>query len=139
MNEKCAAGTGRFLEVMARVLDCRLDQLSDLAAQGEPGVAISSVCTVFAESEMISQLAGGQSQADVALGAHLSIAKRIVGLGSRIGIVPPIAMTGGVALNHTLVNLLETKIGHKLLRMQNPQIMGALGAARYALEMKRER
>lgn len=88
MNDKCAAGTGRFLEVMARVTDCSLLGLSDLAAQGENPVSISSMCTVFAESEVISHLSSGISVSDVAAGAILSIAKRISGMAKRIGVVP---------------------------------------------------
>lgn len=135
MNEKCAAGTGRFLEVMARVLDCRIDGLSALAEKGNPGVEISSTCTVFAESEVISQLASGKSLEDVALGAHVSIAQRIAGLCNRIGIVEDVVMTGGVALNHNVVTAIENEIKHKINRIEDPQAMGALGAAIYALEM----
>jgi predicted CoA-substrate-specific enzyme activase len=134
MNEKCAAGTGRFLEVMARVLDCKIDELSALAANGDPGVEISSTCTVFAESEVISQLASGKKLEDVALGAHVSIAQRISGLCNRIGISDDIVMTGGVALNKNVVTAIENEIKHSIIRIDDPQAMGALGAALYALE-----
>lgn len=135
MNEKCAAGTGRFLEVMARVLNCRIDELSSLAAKGVIGVEISSTCTVFAESEVISQLSSGKKLEDVALGAHISIAKRISGLCNRIGIADDVVMTGGVALNHNVVTAVENEINHHIIRMEDPQAIGALGAAIYALEM----
>lgn len=135
MNEKCAAGTGRFLEVMARVLDCDIDELSGLAARGKPGVVISNTCTVFAESEVISQLASGKKIEDVALGAHKSIAQRIAGLCNRIGIADAVVMTGGVALNHNVVTAIEKEIGHRIIRLEDPQAMGALGAAIFALEM----
>lgn len=135
MNEKCAAGTGRFLEVMSLVLGYPLHALSDLVKKGSPGVSISSICTVFAESEMISQLANGQTAADVAFGAMESIAQRIAGMGSRIGIVPTVVMTGGAALNQALVDSVEKAIGHPILRLNNPQIIGALGAAKYAQEL----
>ncbi|MDF3000645.1 MAG: hgdC [Bacillota bacterium] len=136
MNEKCAAGTGRFLEVMARVLDCRIEDLSGLAARGNPGVVISNTCTVFAESEVISQLAAGMSIEDVALGAHKSIAQRIAGLCNRIGIADAVVMTGGVALNHNVVTAIEKEIHHPIIRLEDPQAMGALGAAIFAREME---
>jgi predicted CoA-substrate-specific enzyme activase len=138
MNEKCAAGTGRFLEVMARVLDCKIGALSGLAARGTPGVVISNTCTVFAESEVISQLASGKSLEDVALGAHKSIAQRIAGLCNRIGIADSVVMTGGVALNLNVVTAIETEIRHPIIRLADPQAMGALGAAIYAKEMDEE-
>lgn len=135
MNEKCAAGTGRFMEVMARVLDCKLGQLSQLAEKGTDGVAISNTCTVFAESEMISQLAAGKKMEDVALGAHKSIAERIAGLCNRLKVEPIVAMTGGVALNSNVVDCIEKQLGEEIVRLDNPQGMGALGAAIYALKM----
>lgn len=135
MNEKCAAGTGRFLEVMARVLDCDINQLAGLAAKGNSGVVISNTCTVFAESEVISQLASGKKIEDVALGAHKSIAQRIAGLCNRIGIADEVVMTGGVALNHNVVTAIEQEIKHPIIRLEDPQAMGALGAAIFALEM----
>jgi len=137
MNDKCAAGTGRFLEVMARVLDCDVSMLSDIAEKGKSGVHISSTCTVFAESEVISQLAAGKSIEDVALGAHKSIAQKIAGLGHRVGLTAEIAMTGGVALNNSAVKAIEKEIGYRINRLKNPQIMGAMGAALFAIELDR--
>ena len=134
MNEKCAAGTGRFLEVMARVLNCRLEDLSDLADRGQDGVSISSTCTVFAESEVISQLSMGQKVEDVALGAHRSIAQRIVGLCNRVSVLPKVVITGGVALNANAVRCLSEELKMPITRPEDPQGMGALGAALYALE-----
>lgn len=136
MNEKCAAGTGRFLEVMARVLDCKIDELAALAAKGRPGVVISNTCTVFAESEVISQLASGKTIEDVALGAHKSIAQRIAGLCNRIGVAEDVVMTGGVALNHNVITAIEKEINRPIIRLEDPQAMGALGAAIFALEME---
>lgn len=135
MNEKCAAGTGRFLEVMARVLDCRLEELSELAERGKEGVDISSICTVFAESEMISQLSSGKSREDVALGAHRSIARRIAGLAGRVKVRPLVTMTGGVALNTTVCRMVAEETGAEIRPVEEPQLMGALGAAGYAMEM----
>ena len=134
MNDKCAAGTGRFLEVMARVLDCPIQGLSDLAAQGSAPVSISNLCTVFAESEVISHLSAGASQANVAAGAIASIATRIVGMAGRVGVVPQVVMTGGGALNQALADALSRHLGHPIQVLGNPQVMGALGAAVFARE-----
>ncbi len=138
MNEKCAAGTGRFLEVMARVLDTTICGLSDMAERGKDGVVISSTCTVFAESEMISQLAAGKKIEDVALGAHKSIAQRVAGLANRIGVSPTVVMSGGVALNNNVVKAIEAEIGYKIARLESPQTMGALGAAIYAMGLDQD-
>lgn len=134
MNEKCAAGTGRFLEVMARILHCGIDQLSQLAAQAENSVTISNTCTVFAESEVISQLASGASKADAAKGILLSIARRIAGLANRIGVVSPVVMSGGVALNQAVVTMISAELRCPVHAVRDPQTAGALGAALYALE-----
>ena len=134
MNDKCAAGTGRFLEVMARVLGCSMDELSDIAATSTNSVRISSTCTVFAESEVISQLSIGSAREDVAMGAHISVAKRVSGQALRVGVVPEVVMTGGVALNKNMVETLAQEIGHPISVPESPQTVGALGAALYAAE-----
>ncbi len=134
MNDKCAAGTGRFLEVMARVLDCPIGGLSDLARQGTAPVSISNMCTVFAESEVISHLAAGVGVQDVAAGAILSIATRVAGMAGRVGVVPEVMMTGGGALNDALVDALQQTLRCTIKRGPYPQIMGALGAAVFAWE-----
>lgn len=140
MNEKCAAGTGRFLEVMARVLGCKIEELSDLAEKSVNEVPISSVCTVFAESEVISRLASGAAKEDVAKGAHNAIVKRIAGMCNRVGYAPLIAMTGGVALNKNMVKLMGTELGQLVIASPYPQAAGAIGAAVFAYEkaMKEE-
>ncbi|MDY3013636.1 MAG: acyl-CoA dehydratase activase [Evtepia sp.] len=138
MNDKCAAGTGRFLEVMSRVLDCPIQALSDLAQQGKDPVSISNLCTVFAESEVISHLSTGASQANVAAGAIDSIATRIVGMAGRVGGVPQVVMTGGGALNGALVKALSHHLGCPVQVLGNPQVMGALGAAAFAREMAKK-
>ena len=135
MNEKCAAGTGRFLEVMARILDCGIDNLAKLSENATEEIVISNTCTVFAESEVISQLASGAKRENVAKGAHKAVAKRVAGLGNRVGITPGVAMTGGVALNKGVVDALEKEIGEKIVVAENPQLMGALGAALFASEI----
>ncbi|MBR0597849.1 acyl-CoA dehydratase activase [Sinanaerobacter chloroacetimidivorans] len=134
MNEKCAAGTGRFLEVMARVLNCKIEELSDLAEKSTNDIPISSVCTVFAESEVISQLASGAATEDVAKGAHVAIVKRIRGMCNRIGYEPLIAMTGGVALNSNIVKLMGEELGHLVVAAPYPQAVGSIGAAVFAYE-----
>jgi len=135
MNDKCAAGTGRFLEVMCRVFGVKLDELSALAAAGKPGVKISSTCTVFAESEVISQLSSGQSREDVACGVVYSIAEKIAGLAGRVGVAPAVVMSGGVALNESVVLALEKTLAQPITRLQDPQAAGALGAALYAHDL----
>ncbi len=135
MNDKCAAGTGRFLEVMARILDCDIEMLSSLDEESTKEIIISNTCTVFAESEVISQLSAGAKRENVAKGAHHAVAKRVAGLANRIGIRPDVVMTGGVALNKGVVSALEKEIGSRISVVENPQIVGALGAALFAAEM----
>ena len=134
MNDKCAAGTGRFLEVMARVLDCKIWDLADLASAGNAPVSISNMCTVFAESEVISHLASNASVENVAAGAILSIAKRVSGMAKRVGVVPEVMMTGGGALNQALVLSLSNELGEAISTTEKAQVMGALGAAIFARE-----
>ncbi|MDR3573862.1 MAG: acyl-CoA dehydratase activase [Anaerolineaceae bacterium] len=134
MNEKCAAGTGRFLEVMARILEIEIGELSALASRSAKEITISSTCTVFAESEVISQLAADAAKADVAQGVHRSVAKRVSGLALRIGIRPAVVMTGGVALNDSMVATLSQEIGQPVCVVPLPQMVGAVGAALYAAE-----
>ena len=99
MNDKCAAGTGRFLDVMARVLEVKVEELGDLGAQSTRNLSISSTCTVFAESEVISQLAQGSDKRDIINGIHHSVASRVAGLAHRVGAKELVVMTGGVAQN----------------------------------------
>ena len=132
MNDKCAAGTGRFLEVMARVLCYDVDKLADIAEFSEVDVDISSTCAVFAESEVISQLALGVKHEDVARGAHASIARRINGLVGRVGVMSDVVMTGGVAKNADVVSELKKVLGAEIIVPEFPQLMGAFGAALYA-------
>ncbi len=134
MNDKCAAGTGRFLEVMARVLDCPIGELSRLAGAGDAPVPISNMCTVFAESEVISHLAANVSPANVAAGAIRSIAARIAGMAGRAGVEPEVIMTGGGALNRALVEALSEALHCPIRTPPEPQLTGALGAALFALD-----
>jgi len=135
MNDKCAAGTGRFLEVMARVLGCEIGELSDLARRSANPASISSVCTVFAESEVISQLADDVPREDVAAGAMAAISQRAAGMAARVGVVETVVMTGGVALNPAMIEALSKEFKLTVETTDSPQIMGALGAAVFALEL----
>ncbi|MCI8608585.1 MAG: 2-hydroxyglutaryl-CoA dehydratase [Firmicutes bacterium] len=135
MNEKCAAGTGRFMEVMARVLGCSLDDLSPMADKSTKALSINNVCTVFAESEVISRLAAGDKVEDVARGAHVAIAKRVAGMCNRVGYSPKVVMTGGVALNANLVDALAIELDTPIEVVPHCQGAGAIGAAVFAYEI----
>lgn len=132
MNDKCAAGTGRFLDVMARVLEVKVSDLAMLGAMSTKEVAISSTCTVFAESEVISQLSMGTDKRDIINGIHHSVAHRVVGLAHRIGVQPDVVMTGGVAQNLGVVKALEEELGLPIRTSPLTQYNGALGAALFA-------
>jgi len=129
MNDRCAAGTGRFLEVMARALDVDLASLGGLALGARSKVAISSLCTVFAESEVVSLIACGQDSRAIALGIHEAIAQRIGGMCRRVGVRDRVVFAGGGALNVCLRELLARKLGVELMVPDEPQAVGALGAA----------
>ena len=134
MNDKCAAGTGRFLEVMARALEIKLEEMGDLSLLSEEAVSISNMCTVFAESEVISLIADGKPVEDIINGIHSSISGRVLGLLDRVGTNGVISMSGGVAKNIGVVKAIEKKLGVTLYIPEEPQIIGALGAALIALE-----
>ena len=129
MNDKCAAGTGRFLDVMARVLEVKVEDLGRLGAMSKKKVGISSTCTVFAESEVISQLSMGTDKCDIIDGIHRSVAHRVTGLAHRIGVVPDVVMTGGVAQNTGVVKALQEELGCPIKTSPLTQYNGALGAA----------
>ena len=132
MNDKCAAGTGRFLDVMARILEVDVNDLGTLGSQSTKYVGISSTCTVFAESEVISQLARDTDKRDIINGIHLSVAGRVAGLAHRVGVQDQVVMTGGVAQNSGIVKALEDQLGHKVHTSPLTQYVGALGAALFA-------
>ncbi|MBI3762153.1 MAG: 2-hydroxyglutaryl-CoA dehydratase, partial [Chloroflexi bacterium] len=129
MNDKCAAGTGRFLEVTARALQLSLADLGEISARAARDVPISSICTVFAESEVITLVAEGAERADIVAGLHRAIAKRVGAMVKRIGPNPVIAFAGGVAKNPGVKRALERELGVSLVVPPEPQIVGALGAA----------
>ena len=134
MNDKCAAGTGRFLEVMARALEVPIEEIGTFALKSNDPAAISSTCTVFAESEVISLFARGASKEDIASGIHKSIARRVAGMAKRIGVAPQLAFCGGVAKNNAVKKYLEVELGFDIVRPEHPQLTGAIGAALIAQE-----
>lgn len=134
MNDKCAAGTGRFLEMIARTLEVSLDELGAIALTSKEKIEITSMCSVFAEFEVISLIANNKEKADIADGVCHAIANKASGLLRRVGMEPEFMMTGGVAKNPGVVRAVEEKIGSKLYICEEPEIVGAAGAAIYALE-----
>ncbi len=134
MNDKCAAGTGRFLEVMAGALQVPLGEMARLAAESTEALTISSICTVFAESEVVSLISMGKTPADIAQAVCRAVARRTAGLVTRVGVADRVLMTGGVAKNKGVVSLLSDQIGHPIQVPEEPQIVGALGAALFARE-----
>lgn len=139
MNDKCAAGTGRFLELMARVLQVSVDELSEMGLKSQTPAQISSTCTVFAESEVISQLSKGTSPIDIAAGVHRSVASKVTGLVHRVGLLEPVLMTGGVSRNRDVVKAIEEQIRCKVNTAELSQYAGAIGAALYAYQKAKKR
>lgn len=132
MNDKCAAGTGRFLDVMATVLGMDVDELKDYAAKSKHPATISSTCTVFAESEVISQMANGVAKEDLVAGICQSVASRTAALAKRVGVIPEVCMSGGVAKNSGVRNALMKELDVEIVQSPLAQYFGAIGAAVYA-------
>ncbi len=139
MNDKCAAGTGRFLDVMANILQMPIDELEKRAELAEKAAKISSTCTVFAESEVISQLASGETVENVIAGICNSVASRVAGLAKRVGIKEEVFMSGGVAKNGGVRKALEKELQVPIKWSETSQMMGALGAAISAYEQVKKR
>jgi predicted CoA-substrate-specific enzyme activase len=135
MNDKCAAGTGRFLEVMARALEVDLDEFGRLSLQAAAPSKISSLCTVFAESEVISLIARGEKRENIIAGIHESICVRVLAMANRVGVKAPIAMTGGVARNIGVVKAFEKAVGSPMAVSEYAQVNGAIGAALLAQQV----
>ena len=129
MNDKCAAGTGRFLEVMARALEVDINDFGKVSLKADTPAKISSLCTVFAESEVISLIAKGERRENIIAGIHASIAARVAAMAGRIGLSAPVMMTGGVAKNKGVVSALEDKLGYPIEVSPRAQVTGAIGAA----------
>lgn len=133
MNDKCAAGTGKFLEVMARALGYELDEMARKALEAEQGIAISSMCTVFAESEVTGLVHRGEDRSAISRGLHESISKRVLSSLRRLGAQPPLVFAGGVANNAAIVHLVSAGFGKAVIVPDEAQTVGAYGAALSAL------
>ncbi len=132
MNDKCAAGTGRFLEVMAENLEVPLAKIGDLSLRTEKAASISSTCTVFAESEVISLVAAGVDKTEILRGLHMAIVKRLSSMIQRVDLQEEVTFSGGVCLNNGVYKLLSQNLGVKINKPEHPQLVGAYGAARLA-------
>ena len=137
LNDRCAAGTGRFLEVMAAALGLTVDELGRLAAEAPEPCPISSTCTVFAESEVVALLSRGEDRGCIAAGLCHAIARQIIALGARVGIERPVALVGGVAHNAGVRRALADQLGEPPLVPEMPQLTAALGAAIVAADARR--
>ena len=129
MNDRCAAGAGRFLELMAGALGYDIAAFGDAARAGSDGVQLSSMCAVFAESEVVGLVTRGEPRENIARAVHRSIVQRTLAMLRRVSVEPPMAFVGGGARNAGLAALLEDALGHELLVPDDPQMVGALGAA----------
>jgi predicted CoA-substrate-specific enzyme activase len=138
MNDKCAAGTGRFLEVMARALEINLDEFGTISLRSQNPAQISSLCTVFAESEVISLISKGITREDIVAGIHESIGARVAALAARTGLRTPVMITGGVAKNIGVVRALEKALNIKAIVSEHAQLTGAIGAAILAGNLSQE-
>ena len=138
MNDRCAAGTGRFLEIMAHTLGFTIEEFAQTALNADSTLQINSMCTVFAESEVVSLIAQGKNQSAIANGLHRAIAQRIYAMIGRIGCQDIIVFAGGVAKNKCMIALLGKALNTRLVIPGNPQITGALGAALAGLNGKQK-
>jgi predicted CoA-substrate-specific enzyme activase len=144
MNDKCAAGTGRFLEVTAKTLGLRMEEFGEISLKSTRKVAISNICTVFAQNEIIDHLSKGIALEDILAGLHSAIAGRVISMVKKLNIEPDVVLTGGVAKNAGVVKAFEEKLGFCVFVPEEPLITGALGAAilgkesahEYLLEVK---
>jgi len=135
MNDRCAAGTGRFFEGMARALCCGLEGISSLENQGDEPCIISNQCSVFAESEVVTLVNEGTDLKNIIAGINLSVASRLTSMARRVGVVNDVALTGGCSKNAGLARALEKKLDIQVKKLpQDPQLVGALGAAIFAAE-----
>ena len=135
-NDRCASGTGRFLEVMAGAMGIGIDDMGSLSAQAQEPVKLSNQCVVFAETEIISLINAGRGVPDIAGGLHRALAHRVASLALSVDLAREVTMTGGVAKNQGMFSALEEALGVKLVRVDtDPQIVGAVGAALLAWQM----
>jgi len=135
MNDKCAAGTGRFLEVIASTLSLKVEELGSISLKSKNKVSISSTCTIFAQQEVISRISEGVPLEDIVAGLHSAIASRAVGMLRRLKIEPDVVFTGGVAQNIGVVKAVRENLGSEVFIPQDPLISGAMGAALLGKEL----
>ena len=135
MNDKCAAGTGRFLEVTASTLGVRLEDMGDIALKATKKIQISSLCTIFAQQEVVALLSRGEKLENIVAGLHDALSSRVAALARRLGIEPDLVLTGGVAKNSGIVKAMKESLGCELLVPEEPLLTGALGAAILAKEI----
>lgn len=129
MNDRCAAGTGKFLEIMAKSLGFTFEQFAAEALEADKDIQINSMCTVFAESEVTSLVARGEDRRNIALGLHKSVVRRAAGMLRRVSSDGPVVFSGGVAKNRCMLKLMEETLQQPILKAEDPQMTGALGAA----------
>jgi len=134
MNDKCAAGTGRFLEVTAATLGIRLEDMGDISLKSTKNIQLSNLCTIFAQQEVVALLSRGEKVEDIIAGLHLALASRVATLARRLKIEPDVVLTGGVAKNIGMVKAMKESLGCELLVPEEPLLTGALGAAILAKE-----
>jgi predicted CoA-substrate-specific enzyme activase len=134
MNDKCAAGTGRFLEVTAATLGIRLEDMGDISLKSTKKIQLSNLCTIFAQQEVVALLSRGEKVEDIIAGLHLALASRVATLARRLKIEPDVVLTGGVAKNIGMVKAMKESLGCELLVPEEPLLTGALGAAILAKE-----
>ncbi len=138
MNDKCAAGTGRFLEVIAATLGIKLEDLGTLSLKSTKKASISNVCTIFAQQEIVARLSEGDKAEDIIAGMHDALASRVAALAQRLKIEPDVVLTGGVAKNSGMVKAMRENLGCEILVPPDPLITGAMGAAILAKETHME-
>ena len=138
-NDKCASGTGRFLEVMAKVLNLNLDEMGEMSVRSKQPITFASACTVWAQADVIQHLNDKVPIEDIAAGVNNAMSSRMATLANNIGLEKDVCMTGGVAKNDGVVNALEKNLGIRIkrIRREDPQIVGAIGAALFAMEKAR--
>jgi len=135
MNDKCAAGTGRFLEVIAATLGIKLEDLGDISLKSTKKVEISNLCTIFAQQEIVARLSEGEKPEDIIAGLHDALSSRVAALAHRLKIEPDVVLTGGVAKNLGIVKAMKENLGCELLVPEDPLLTGAMGAAILAKEL----
>jgi (R)-2-hydroxyacyl-CoA dehydratese activating ATPase len=135
MNDKCSAGTGRFLEVTAATLGIKLEDMGDISLKATRKIQISNLCTIFAQQEVVALLSRGEKLENILAGLHDALASRIAALARRLGIEPDLVLTGGVAKNSGMVRAMKESLGCEILVPEEPLLTGALGAAILAKEI----